>query len=33
MKNYQHFATVLTGLLGTDMAVRLTVAFSSQPDP
>jgi len=25
MKTYQHFATVLTGLLGTDTAVRLTV--------
>jgi hypothetical protein len=26
MKTYQHFATVLTGLLGTDTAVRLTVS-------
>lgn len=25
MNTYQHFATVLTGLLGTDTAVRLTV--------
>jgi hypothetical protein len=25
MKTYQHFATVLTGLLGADTAVRLTV--------
>lgn len=25
MKTYQHFATVLTGLLGSDTAVRLTV--------
>lgn len=25
MKTYQHFATVLAGLLGTDTAVRLTV--------
>ena len=25
MKTYQHFATVLTRLLGTDTAVRLTV--------
>ena len=25
MKTYHHFATVLTGLLGTDTAVRLTV--------
>jgi hypothetical protein len=24
MKTYQHFATVLAGLLGTDTAVRLT---------
>ncbi len=26
MKTYQHFATVLTGLLGADTAVRLTVS-------
>ena len=25
MKTYQHFATVLTGLLGSDTAIRLTV--------
>ena len=25
MNTYQHFATVLAGLLGTDTAVRLTV--------